>query len=363
MGLFAFIMMVGNVLKELLPYLLAEQLPWETFFRLCGLLLPTVAVYALPMGVLTGVLLVLGRMSAQNEITAMRAAGLTLAYVARPIVWLALGGLMLGLVVNYWFMPVARITYKRMLADAVRQNPLSFIVPKTFVRDFPGVVLFVGRKESGNRLRDIWLWQLDKQQRVVRSGRAVSGDVRFDEAANLLVLTLREVTGEERNRKNPEDFSEPLQTFTSGEFPLELPLSRLFGQASVRQKPSWMTLNELLTERARLDAWPASTAPPDLALQRMRISWALNEKAATALAVLAFAVLAVPLGIKVSRKETSANLGVSLALVMSYYFLTICVGWLDNRSEWRPDLLIWLPSLLFLGIGGWLFRRMSGVRG
>ena len=69
--------------------------------------------------------------------------------------------------------------------------------------------------------------------------------------------------------------------------------------------------------------------------------------------------LGVPLGIKVSRRETSANLGLALALAMGYYFLTIAVGWLDKHPELRPDLLMWLPNLVFLGVGVWLFWRID----
>ena len=65
------------------------------------------------------------------------------------------------------------------------------------------------------------------------------------------------------------------------------------------------------------------------------------------------------LGIKVSRRETSANLGVAVTLSLGYYFLTVMVNWLDRMPEYRPDLLFWLPNLMFLMIGLWLFRRLE----
>jgi lipopolysaccharide export system permease protein len=89
------------------------------------------------------------------------------------------------------------------------------------------------------------------------------------------------------------------------------------------------------------------------------VSFALHEKASSAVAVLAFALLAVPLGIRVSRKETSANLGVALALVMGYYMLTVIVGWLDQYPTIRPDLLLWTPTVLFLGLALWLSNRIG----
>ncbi|MBL9208415.1 MAG: LptF/LptG family permease [Opitutaceae bacterium] len=361
-GLFAFVLIVGNALKDLLQLVLSGQLPVETFVTLLALLGPFVAAYALPMGVLTGVLLVLGRMSAQHEITAMRAAGLSLAYIARPIFLLGAAAATLAAMVNYEYMPRARAAYKSTLAQAVQRNPLSFIVPKTFIRDFPGVVLYVGEKE-GNVLRDVWMWELDKESRVKRSGRAETGTVTFEDGEARLVLTLRRVTTEVRKTDHLEDFSVAITPGTADEITLELQLDNLFGKQSLRKKLAWMTLSELRAEKDRLAEPPADSAAAlkTWAVDRMRVSYALNEKGATALAVFAFAVLAVPLGIKVSRKETSANLGLALGLVMAYYFLTVCVGWLDGHPELRPDLLLWLPSLGFLFLAGLLFRRLGRV--
>ena len=84
-GLFAFVMILGNAVKDLLGYVLADQLAFGTFARLVGLLVPFVVSFALPMGMLTGVLLTLGRLSADSEITAMRASGLSLFRIARPV--------------------------------------------------------------------------------------------------------------------------------------------------------------------------------------------------------------------------------------------------------------------------------------
>ena len=57
--------------------------------------------------------------------------------------------------------------------------------------------------------------------------------------------------------------------------------------------------------------------------------------------MLSFALIAIPLGIKVSRKETSANLGLAVALAMAYYIVTIMVGWVDNagnETEFRIEV-------------------------
>ena len=70
-----------------------------------------------------------------------------------------------------------------------------------------------------------------------------------------------------------------------------------------------------------------------------------------AISVLSLGLIAIPLGIKVGQKETYANVALALALALFFYFLMIVVGWLGARPELRPELLIWLPNLVFQGAG------------
>jgi lipopolysaccharide export system permease protein len=121
-----------------------------------------------------------------------------------------------------------------------------------------------------------------------------------------------------------------------------------------------MTFTELRAEQARLDGL---TVPPAEAAEhertRMKARLTLQEKLQNALAMLSFTLVGIPLGIRVSRRETSANLGVAVALSLGYYFLTVMVNWLDRHPEWRPDLLFWLPNVLFLLLAWRLFRRIG----
>ena len=95
------------------------------------------------------------------------------------------------------------------------------------------------------------------------------------------------------------------------------------------------------------------------ALQLSRVRFTIQEKFATAFSVLSFAIVAIPLGIKVSRKETSANLGIGLLLALSYYFASIVPGMFDKYPALRPDLLVWLPNIAFQGLGLWLFYKID----
>jgi lipopolysaccharide export system permease protein len=363
-ALFAFVLAAANVIRDLLGPLLAGQLPLLTFGRLVLLLVPFVISYALPLGILTGVLLTLGRLSSDGEITAMRSAGLSIMRIARPVIVLAVLGVALGLRVNFESMPWARVQYHREFAAAVRSNPFSYIRPRTFIRDFPGFVIYVGSMEAGSKdgsnVRDVWTWKLDSQRQVVRFTRAESGRIDYDESTNEFIITLTNAQVEVRPAKDPGDL-EHIQEHTFGQVdPYRISLAQYFGSESVHQKLAWMTYGELVTERQRIERLPV---PPGEELQHqrnlMKVALTIQDKINMALSVLTFAIIGVPLGIRVSRRETSANLGVAVLLALTYYLLIVIVGWLDQHPDYRPDLLLWVPNLIFLTVGLWLTRRLS----
>ncbi len=362
-ALFAFVLTVGNVMKEFIGYLLADQIDLLLFLRLTGKIVLFTVSFALPMGVLTGVLLTLGRLSADSEITAMRASGISLLRIARPVILLGLLLSAFTLYMNEEISPVARASSRRELAEAVRANPLSLLVPRTFIRQFPGFVVYVGEKK-GKQINDLWLWQLDREQRVLHMIHARSGLIDYNEEENCLVLTLRDAVVEERNEKAPESSAEPQWVGSVGSTDqIKLSLARLFEKNSgTRTKLDFLAHSELVAMRDQLER-PVPKETEENRLQRER-SWAkvqivLSERINNALAVLSFALIAVPLGIKVSRRETSANLGVAVALALAYFFCSTLIGWLEKHPATMPWLLLYVPNVVMILLAGWLYARVE----
>ena len=83
LGVFTFILFMGNVIRIL--DMLERGVAGGLLLKLFLSFLPYLLVFSIPMSVLTACLLVFGRLSADNEITAMRACGLTLMFTLTTV--------------------------------------------------------------------------------------------------------------------------------------------------------------------------------------------------------------------------------------------------------------------------------------
>lgn len=357
---FAFIILLATVFKDMLGMWMEGRLSIEVVVRLSLMTVPYVLIHALPMGLLTGVLFALGRLSADNEIMAFRASGMSIARLSSSVVVLSLMAVMAALAVNLVYGPMARASYRRELSDAVSNNPLGFIVPRTFVRDFPGYIIYVGEKE-GEVMRDIWVWRLDENSRALRQIRAVSGNFDFEVEARRLDLRLLDGFFEDRDKKDPENFRTSSGTYMSfRETRLPLSLDKILGPTNFKRKLYWMPFAELMVTRRDLEARLGEG--PEVGAQLQEVKMTLQEKMATAFASFSLVMVAIPLGIVTRRREGSANLFLAMGLAFLYYLSMMFVGWMGELAWLHPDLWYWMPNLGFQALGLSMIIRMDRAR-
>ena len=108
-----------------------------------------------------------------------------------------------------------------------------------------------------------------------------------------------------------------------------------------------MTLHEIMKERKKAPS-RAGKIVANLEIQK---------EAVMSFAILSLILIAIPLGIKLSRAETSANIVLAVALALSFYFIVMAISWLESKPNLRPDILIWLPNVVFQCLGIVLFKQ------
>lgn len=363
-GLFVFILLAGNALKDLIGEWAAGRLNAELGIQLLLLLIPYVTAYALPLGLLTAILIVMGQLSARNEIVAFKATGYSLWNISLPIFVLGLFACMVSLGINGYYAPKAKAEYRNRLANFVRDNPMNFIVPQTFIDQFPGYVIYASSKET-DRLKDFWIWRLDEQGQIVNLLRAEQGWFSYEVGDEKLKLTLQNGFSElhEEGKANDMQLLRPSVKFKQAI--LQLSLAKIFGERRSYRKPSAMTISELVQRKQeltkQLEGIPkdAKEIRDRLYQQRSKVETHLQKKLAFSFSTLALAMVGIPLSIRIGRKETYANTALALLLALAYNFLMIIFGWMEEIPKVRPELLIWLPNLVFFILGCIFFRRAS----
>jgi lipopolysaccharide export system permease protein len=360
MALFVFVLLAGNALRDMIGLFVAGKLDALTFFRFIGYLIPYVAAYALPLAILTGTLVALGRLSSQREIIAMKSAGWSLYQVAAPVACIAFLGMVGSILVNLHYAPRSKVAARTLLTRAITDNPLDFIEEKCFINEFPGYVIYMGAKE-GDQLKDFWVWELDEEKKVKRFVRAATGQLGFNEESSELILRVFDATAELRDEANPEDIgSDQMQTVFFEQTDFSLPLDKVIGgQNKIRTKISNMDFSQLMALRKKALAAESRDQSAGISLDRMRAQTQIQKNCAMAFSTFSLALFGIPLAIQAGRKETYANLAIALVVAMSYYFLMVIVTWMEGNPALRPDLLVWVPNLLFQSAALFLIVRSA----
>jgi lipopolysaccharide export system permease protein len=343
---FTAILLLGTVLKEVAVRLVAGVLLPGDALKAIALLIPYVLAYALPMGMLTAALLTFGRLSADQEITAARASGISLISLVTPVLLLGVGMSVVSAVCNLQISPACREAYKDMLYRIATDRPLSLLVEDRYVtlpRDDGDIVVYVGGI-TGSNLTDVLLYQLDTNGVLQRYLHAPRGEVRTG-GTNNAALSLRlagpvggQFQGGELQPLMMEEFVSP---------PISLTRER---KVRTEPKPGNMTLFQLL-EKVRLLKRMSQDATPELVELHYKLSFSF--------ACIGFTLVGIPLGIRAHRRETSAGIAMALGLVLVFYGFFIVAQGLKSSPEWHPELIVWVPNFLFQAVGAFLLRRAN----
>ena len=359
-GAFVFVLVAGNILTQVSSAIASGRVSGWEGLELVGLLIPGVLPYALPLGLLTGVLIAFGRMSSQQELTAMKASGRSLGRIARPALLLAGGLALLSAWLNLEIAPSANTEYRRLLLGSAKDNPASVIVPGKLNRQFPGMVIRAAERD-GEVLRDFWLWSVDERGRLTQTVHA--REARLAPSLNrkgegILRVELTDARLEKR-QPGDETFANPSSFIQARTTSLEFAASGVFKDGeNFQRKLRWLTTSELLDAMDKGWQVAPNATRKEKEQGQMLATTQLMSHLASAFSVFSLAFLAVPLAVRVGRSETFVNAAIALGVALTYYLLTSMAAYVKD-PDLRPDLLIWLPNVVVVGLAWTLLRRAS----
>jgi LPS export ABC transporter permease LptG/LPS export ABC transporter permease LptF len=338
---FTFVLFVPQLVRLMeLVIRHAADAPTVGILFLCTL--PGVFTFTLPMAVLVGVLIGLGRLSADSEIIALHALGIGMRRLLVPVGALAGFAALFTLSMTSWIGPQALMKF-RALEEALRSSQASFeIQPRVFDERFPKLVLYVQDVEAAaTRWRGIFLAEtgLEDGSRLTLAEEAI---VVADRQQGKLQLSLRNGTTHEYSPHEPDRYV--VSTFGQSDVPVTV--TAIVARRNLPRSPPEMPFSDLLD--------PSRAG----ALER---SVELHRRLAFPAACLVFAFLAVPLGARPRRGGRAGGFVLTLLLICGYYLLLVMGTALARRGTLSPALGVWGANLVGFLLGVYLLPRMEEV--
>lgn len=360
-AVFTGLFLIVNVLKDVLPLLVSPQVPFKSVVSVVAMLLPYGLVYALPIGLLTATLLVFGRLSADQELTAVRAGGISLLALVTPVLWIGIAASGVAAFANLELAPRCRVASKELLYELGLARPTALLVEQRYITEFSGWTIYIGRRRSDAEFENVLLYE-SRQDQLTQRIHARRATVTTDPAQRrIIIFRLFDAEVFTKSLNQPGEAPPAVSDSPAahgGEWSMvffeEAPPVRLdvSGARSADEKPklSEMTGSRLLEElrecqRSGVDATPVLVN--------------LHRQVSFSFACISFTLIGIPLGLRGHRRETSFGIAAALGLMAVYYgFIILGQSW-ETRPQMYPHLIVWAPNFLFQAIGGWLLWRAN----
>ncbi|MEA3305747.1 MAG: LptF/LptG family permease [Candidatus Omnitrophota bacterium] len=330
--------LAGNMVK-LADSIINKGVEFKYVGKLFIYYIPYLMSFTVPMGVLTATLLTFGRLSSDNEITAMRATGISLYKISMPVITL---GFLLGVLsipLNDRVVPRAHYKVRMLIKEVGLRHPAALLEAGTFIRGFKNHILFIYSIKHGKKkaiFNNIRIYEPQKEG-PTRTIVARRGELIPVPDKNMIKLKLMDGTVEEPNPMNPKN----LYKLNFKTYYLTLSLDNSTMQESGK-KTKEMTFNEL---RKNAEQLKKTGVDPTPLIRR------LHKRIAVSFASLAFVFIGIPFAITARRSEKSIGMGLAIILATIYWLLLAFGNVLATKEIIPIWLAMWLGNIVLIAIG------------
>jgi lipopolysaccharide export system permease protein len=343
--IFTFVLMMGRS-QKLMEMVIDKGVPVGQILRLLANLLPAFLVLTIPVALLIGVLLAFGRLSAESELVAMKASGIHLSLLMRPVLALALLASLLTAALTLYIEPAANAAFRRQAFAIASSIATIGIQPMTFNDEFSGLVLYAADVDDKNgQMNNIFIAD-ERPGTLPATIFASTGGVQIDQDDQSLNLRLKD--GAIHRLDDNNDAYQIIQFDTYG---LRVNLNHGDKEQGLNRKESELNLPDLLSARQ---------TPQDPKEARV-LAAGLQRRFVMASTPLIFILIGVPLGIRSQRSGRGANFALSLFIFLLFYILFTLAKTLVIDVG-LSALFMWLPVVIFTIAGVLLLRAAANER-
>jgi lipopolysaccharide export system permease protein len=300
--------------------------------------MPWFLMFIIPMSVMLAVVLTFLRMSADNEIVALKSCGLSVYGLLPPVLIFSLAGFLVTLFMTLYGVPKAKATVEDMVLEMAASNVDIGLKERTFNDAFKNVMLYVNKIDLGQKkLIDIFI-EDKRQQDIISTVVAPEGRL-FSEPGKLIFhMVLSNGTIHQTNVKKHTANSIHFDTYN-----LSLDLKKELENAEEREKGreemSIAELQQVVNESTEKDK------------DYYKAQITIHRRFSLPAACLALGLLAFPLGIQSKSGKRSFGLILCLLFFLLYYLLLTAGYALGKKGIYPPVIGMWLPNLTMAVLG------------
>jgi LPS export ABC transporter permease LptF/LPS export ABC transporter permease LptG len=338
---YTFILLI-RFLFQSAEMIIRRGLPFSVVGELLVLTLPNIVVLTLPMSLLFGILIAVGRMSSDSELIAMRSCGISLLTLYRPILLLSAFFTVVNTLLMVYALPWGNHSLQQLRLKIATQSVSQQVQPRVFYEEWPGKVVYVFEVPPGeDRWKGVFLAESIPTSGDNQVTIADWGEVRVDPAGEQVILRLYNAI------RHKVDLNAPDRYEVSRHKRLDLVLEDQFtteqkAKISVSKSIRELTLDELE------DLWEDPTASDE---QRNLALVEIHKKFSIPMACMVFGLFALPLGINNRRGGKASGFALSIAVIVVYYILLSNGEEAARFGKLPPWLGMWSPNIL-LAVGG-----------
>src|SRR4030042_700326 len=186
---FTSIVFLGRMMK-VTQMIVVKGVGLMEVLKTCAYLLPYLLVFTLPMAATVGILLALTRLSADQEVVAMKTAGLSYTQLLPPILGFSLAAALLTLGLTVFGSPWGQHATKELLREVVKKGADLGMKEQVFNTDFQGLMLFINQVSSKDGgLEGIFAYDYRDQENP-NTVYATRGQLSFDSVQETILMEL-----------------------------------------------------------------------------------------------------------------------------------------------------------------------------
>ncbi len=312
--------------------------------------------FTLPIGVLVGVLIGLGRLSADSEIVALHASGVSLRRLLLPIGIVAALTTVATLSITFWLSPLALRTAAGLERQLISSQAPFAVQPRVFDERFPKFILYVQDVEAAaTRWRGVFLAsqagataglfpQSAPQRRQSSVTIAEEAQIVASPGQHQIDIHLGSGSTHEYDQSAPDQYN--VTTFGETDIPVDI---------STGASPLRNTTLSIVAQPAR--TLLADHGPTWLA---SRIE--LQRRIAFPAACIVFALVGVPIGVRPRRGGRAGGLILTLVMIGAYYLLFVSGDHMAAQGRIAPFIGVWAGNIVALFVGVVMLGRVENIR-